>query len=274
MGNLGFMIKKFFQNKNTVTIIGVILITCILYFGYNWRIQQKTTPVKMPYAITDIQPKTKITEDMIGYVDVLPEMVKSSVITDVKFIVGKWSNYNTMIPSGSLFYSSAVVATDELPDSALIKIPQGYKPYNLSVDTKSTYGNSIFPDNYIDLYLKVLDEDGNPAVGKLIENVKVLAVKDSSGRNVFENSDEQRTPSIILFAVPEEMHLLLRQIEYLKSDRSVSAELLPVPSTESYSAEPGTVKLASTELKTYIELHAGNFTKDETPEIYDPEIEQ
>ena len=90
MGNLGFKLKKFLQNKNTVTLIGTILILAILYFGYNWRIKQAITPVKIPYAKVTIQPRTKITEDMIDYVDVLPDMVKrSNVLTPllIKFFI-------------------------------------------------------------------------------------------------------------------------------------------------------------------------------------------
>ena len=40
MGNLSFKLKKFLQNKNTVTIIGTVLIVAILYIGYNYRIKQ------------------------------------------------------------------------------------------------------------------------------------------------------------------------------------------------------------------------------------------
>ena len=166
MGNLSFKLKKFIQNKNTVTIIGTVLIVAILYIGYNYRIKQVTTPVKVPVAKIDIQPRTKITEDMIEYVEALPAMVNSSTIKDVKYIVGKWSNYNTMIPKGSLFYNKTIVSSDELPDSAFVNIPSGYTAYNLPVTTKTTYGNSIFPNNYIDIYLKVLDADGKPTVGK------------------------------------------------------------------------------------------------------------
>ena len=32
MGNLGFKFKKFLQNKNTVTLIGTVLVIAILYF--------------------------------------------------------------------------------------------------------------------------------------------------------------------------------------------------------------------------------------------------
>ena len=227
MGNLSFKLKKFLQNKNTVTIIGTVLIVAILYIGYNYRIKQVTTPVKVPVAKIDIQPRTKITEDMIEYVEALPAMVNSSTIKDVKYIVGKWSNYNTMIPKGSLFYNKTIVSSDELPDSAFVNIPSGYTAYNLPVTTKTTYGNSIFPNNYIDIYLKVLDADGKPTVGKLIENVK-----------------------------------------------SIAAEIIPVPTTESYSAEPGTIRLASSELKSFIELNTGTINPDEKPPIYDPGQEQ
>lgn len=274
MGNIGFKLKKFFQNKNTVTIIGAVLIVCILYFGYNWRVKQATTPVKVPYAKVTIQPRTKITEDMISYEEVLPSMIKSNTITNIKFIVGKWSNYNTLIPAGSLFYTETVISAEELPDSAFVSIQEGYTAFNLSVNTETTYGNSVYPGNYIDIYFKAINADGKIMVGKLIENVKVLAVKDRNGRHVFENSSEERTPSIIIFAVPEDIHLLLRKATYLSNIKEISAELIPVPTTESYSTEPGTIRLSSTYLKTFIELNTGLVTEDELPDVYDPTEEQ
>lgn len=274
MGNVSFKLKKFLQNKNTVTFIGLALCLAILYFGYNWRINQAITPVKVPYAKVTIQPRTKITEDMVGYVDVLPSMVNSETIKNVENIVGKWSNYNTIIPNGSLFYTTTVVSASELPDAALINVPDGYVPFNLSVDTTTTYGNSIFPNNYIDIYLKALDADGKPMVGKLIENIKVLAVKDDDGRHVFENSEEERTPSTIIFAVPADIHLLLRNVVELSNVSTVATELIPVPSTESYNPEPGALRLTSTALKNFIELNVGLVPEDDTPSVQDPTVEQ
>ena len=274
MGNLGFKLKRFLQNKNTVTLIGVVLSLAILYVGYNWRIKQAITPVKLPYAKVTIQPRTKITEDMIDYMDVLPTMVNSDTIKNVNNVVGKWSNYNTIIPKGSLFYTTTVVTAEELPDSAFVSMPSDYTPFYLTVNTTTTYGNSIFPNNYIDIYLKVLDLDGKPMVGKLIENVKVLAVKDSNGRHVFENSDEARTPATIIFGLPEDLHLLLREAKYLANFDEVAAEIIPVPTTESYSAEPGTLRLTSSDLKTYIELNTGSVSQDQLPDVVNPETEQ
>lgn len=274
MGNFGFKLKKFIQNKNTVTIIGTILIVAILYLGYNWRISKATTPVKVPYAKVTIQPRTQITEDMIGYMDVLPSMVNSKTITNVKYIVGKWSNYNTLIPEGSLFYNQTVISAEELPDAAFVNIQSGYVAYYLPVDTETTYGNSIYPGNYIDIYFKAINADGKVMVGKLIENVKVLAVKDRNGQHVFENSEKERTPAIIIFALPDDINLLLRKASYLRNVKNISAEIIPVPTTESYSAEPGALKLSSTYLKSFIESNTALINEDQLPDVYDPSEEQ
>mgnify|MGYP001306947167 CR=1 FL=1 len=267
MGNFTFQLKRFFQNKNTVTILGALLIVAILYFGYNIRVQQAIQPEKVPYAKVTIQPRTRITEDMIGYVEVPPAMIKGSIIKSANLIVGKWSNYNTLIPNGSLFYQDSVVTGSELPDSAFVTIPTGYTAFNLNVNMQNTYGNSIFPDNYIDLYFKAINSDGKIIVGKLVENIKVLAVKDKDGQHVFENSEEARTPNIIIFAVPEDIHLMLRKAVYLSNVKEVSAELIPVPTTESYSSEPGTIKVASQYLKSFIELNTGYITEDQLPDV-------
>lgn len=258
MGNLGFKIKRFFQNKNTVTIIGLLLVVAIVGFGYNYRVQKAINPIKnIPYAKDTIQPRTKITDDMIGYTNIPPAMLMGDVIKKGSDIIGKWSNYNTIIPKGSLFFKDTVVTTSELPDSALINIEDGYTAYNLSVNTETTYGNSIFPGNYIDLYFKALNADGKIIVGRLVSNIKVLAVKDKNGDHVFENSEDAKTPSIIIFAVPEEMHIMLRKASYLANVKAISAELIPVPTTESYSSEPGSITLTSQYLKSFIEVNTG-----------------
>ena len=86
-------------------------------------------------------------------------------------------------------------------------------------------------------------------VGKLLENIKVIAVYDANGNNVFADVDENRTPATLIFAVPQEYYILLNKAKYL---RSVSTTLIPVPTAESLKDNPGDLKLSSEELKNYI----------------------
>ena len=66
MGNLSIGLKKFLQNKNTVTVVGVIAAIVVLYFAYTMRIRSSINPVVVPYAKDQISAGTLITESMIS----------------------------------------------------------------------------------------------------------------------------------------------------------------------------------------------------------------
>lgn len=101
-------------------------------------------------------------------------------------------------------------------------------------------------------------------VGRLLENVKVLAVKDSSGRHVFETSDSDRVPSQIIFAVTPEIHLLLRKAEYI-----TGVNIIIVPNNTSLkldvNEEDVAITVKSETIKNYIEERS--VYVDETTEV-------
>ncbi len=265
MNNLKASMKKFLGNKNTVTILGVILCLVILYIGYNYRINSKVELVAVPYAKQTIQPRTYITDDMIGTMNVPKSFLVGNYYTTTKSIVGKYSNYNTMIAKGSLFYTDLVVEEKDLPDSAFSEVPEGYTVINYPVTIASTYANSMAPGSHINIYYKSLNDDGEVMFGKFISNIEVLDVKDSSGRHVFENSDEARTPAYMLFAVPEETHLLLRKALYL-TDYDV--ELLLIPNTATLSEEQK-VTVSSLQIEEFINSKTAFVSVDDLPQVSD-----
>ena len=264
MGNLATGIRKFMQNKNTVTVVGVVLAIFVLYFAYTMRIKSSINPITVPYAAEQIPAGTQITERMISTRQVPPSMLEGDVITNMGEIVDKYSAADVVIPKGSLFYKRAVVEKEQLPANIILQYPKGYVLYNLSVSTASTYGNSVYPGNYIDIYLKAvnrIDENDTKALtkdadkimlGKLFANIEVLAVKDSSGKAVFQNIDENRTPSMVVFALPEEYYILLKKAEFM---RSYDTTLILVPTNESLKDEPGELEISSDELKQWINDH-------------------
>lgn len=260
MNNFIIGVKRFFTNKNTVTILGVIIIICIIYFGYNAQIKKATSPVQIPVAKETIQPRTLITQSMIKTVSIPSVSVSENVIRNSSSIVGKYSAINTVIPAGSMFYNEAVVSADNMPDALYVNIKEGEVPYNFPVTTSTTYGNSITPDSYIDIYMKAVDTNGQIMVGRLLENVQVLAVKDASGNNVFENTSTNRTPAYLYFGVTEDVHILLRKASYLSS-RSVV--LFPVPHGMIVEDEELTTQVSTQYLRDFI--NANTVVIDETP---------
>lgn len=245
-------LKQILANRNTVTLIGAVLIVLVLYVFYNIRLNQATSPVRVPYALQTIGPRTEITSDMIGYLDITQTSMKGNVLTNVNTqIVGMYTNVNCIIPAGSLFYKDVVIRKEELPDAFLIDIEEGHVAYNFDVSMKSTYGNSMYPGNYVDVYFKGINDEGLLMVGKLLENVKILAVKDANGRAVFDTTTEERSPSQIIFSVTDEIHLLLRKAEYI---RNVEIILVPTKaSLELAEGENAPIQVTSETIKEYIE---------------------
>ena len=260
MGNLILSIKKVIINKNSVTILGLILCIFIIFYSYNKRVSDSINPITVPYAKTQILSGTQITNKMIGSTQIPPSMLEGDVITSVSDVVDKYSNADTMIPQGSLFYKRAVVAREDLPANIILDYPTGYVLYNMKVNTETTYGNQIYPGNYIDIYLKVETQTltGNTGdkkdkekvmVGKMFSHVKVISVLDKDGNAIFKNKDKAGPPAMIIFAIPEEYYILLTKAYYL---RSYYSTLIPVPTNESLKDNPAETELSSEYLKTWI----------------------
>ncbi len=255
--NVGMSFKKLISNKNTVTILGVLLMVIVLYVGYTMRIRSMTDPTPIPYALENLAPRTKITSDQVGIVNVPKAALKGNIITDQRQIVGKYVNDQSRIPQGSMFYASSVVNKDQLKGVEALDYPEGHVLVNMSVTTQTTYGNLIYPGDYIDIYLRIqysggeglTEEDSNKlTVGNLITNVKVLKVVDSNGNDVFNDIDNTGTPAQIIFAVPSEYHILLRKAMYL---RTYDAMIIPVPTKVSTDEAPEAT-ISSTELRDFI----------------------
>ena len=262
MDNFMASAKKLFRNKNVVTIIGVVIILILLYVGYSTQINNAVEPVQVPVATQTIQPRTEITDDMVQLVDMPNVSLSDNVIRSRSQIVGMYSNVNSVIPEGSMFYTDTVISGDELPDAAFAKVKSGEVVYNFPVDMESTYGNSIFPGNMIDIYMKVGDgTDEKIMIGKLIENIEVLAVKDSSGRAVFENTSEDRTPAMLIFGLKSDLYTILKKASYMES---LGVELYPVPHGGEV-AEEGATQVSTQQLVDYIDAHSVNIpVPDET----------
>ena len=246
-------IKGILANKNTVTIIGVIAGVIVLYLFYNWRINEAVQPIVVPYAKVEISSRTQITDEMIGYMSVPKSFLKKSpnMIQNSAEIINQFAAYGATIPANSFFYYDTVMSKDKLPKTTFTdeEVKNGYTVYSLNVNLHTTYGNSICPGNYIDLYLKATN-DNKVIFGKFIESIEVLDVRDENGDKVFEAADEPRTPKQLFFAVPDDMYLLLMKSQYVDA----GIEVIPVPRNATYSDKEGdtSTKVSSEYIRDFI----------------------
>ena len=126
MGNIIISIKRFFQNKNTVTIFAILIAVGIIYFAYNYRIKKSTEPVNVPYATQE-------------------GIVTKDVLTNPDNIIGKYVINTGVVPKDGLFFNSMVIDGDESLTSIADDIPDGQVTCSMEVDLDSTFGISIYP---------------------------------------------------------------------------------------------------------------------------------
>ena len=220
MNNLAISLKKFFTNKNTVTIIGVVAVLAILYFLYSKQIAKETKKENVPVAEHTISPLTYIESGDITHVEVAHAAKPEGVILVDSQIIGKYTGENVTIPKGGMFTKEQLVTEDELPGPWLTLVDtktKGEMPYYFSVNVTTTFGNSIQPDEYVDMYIKTYDEkeEGKLIYTKLYENLKVLAVTEGSGKNVFRSTNDIGTPSFLNFGIPVSEQEIIKKAELL-----------------------------------------------------------
>lgn len=254
MGNIINTFKKFFTNKNTVTIFGIIAGVVVLWVFYNMRVNQAISPQKVPIATRDILSREEITKDDFEFIEVNSALLKkASVITSANLLTGRFVNIGTSIPKGGMFYTSQVVEDKDMPDSIFDSIPDKYTLYQLKVDNATTFANSIYPGNRIDLYLEI-KEGSELGFGKLVESIEVLAVRDAQGQDVFDSSST-RTPAWLLFAVPSDPHSEVGDLHglLLGIEKISGMSVRPVPRNRKYTAEAGATSIANEELRDLVE---------------------
>lgn len=246
MGNLINSIKKVLGNKNTVTFLGVIACVLVLFFFYNYRVKSATTPIKVPYAKEEMYAATKIDMEKVGTVEINEKFLKNSdIIRNSGELEEHYITTGTSIPKGGLFYKSQVVTKADLPNSIFDEIQDGETIFYLSVNNETTYGNSIYPGDKIDLYMKATDETGKIMFGMFIQSITVLGVRDGNNKDVFGGASTG-LPAQLLFAVPNDSYELLMKTKYISG-----VSLVPVPRNKNYTKFEGEAK-TSEFLKDFI----------------------
>lgn len=251
MGALLERIRKLFLNRNTVTILAVFAGVIVLWLVYSATLSKAVDPVKVPVANKDLVAGTQITSDDFDMVEINSEALKkASVYTSSTQIVGQYINNGTSISKGAMFYQEQVVTKDKLIERDLETIPEGYRMYWLAVDNTTTYANSIYPGDKIDLWLKTETDDGKKVYEEFISNIEVIAVKDADGADVFATNPAGK-PARLSFAVYDEMYSYLKAVENI-----TGMTLYPVPINKSNSDASEDTRISNNDLVTLIDVKA------------------
>ncbi len=249
--NIKVNISRILKNQNTLTFVLVIGLIIVVYFVYSGLVNRAVQPVSLPYSTALLKEKQAISNDAISLVKVSGSFLTvagSNIIQNRGQLMEKYVNLGYQIPVNSFFYKEAITTIEETNKTGFEDMPDGYTPFSLAVDFDSTYGCSIMPGNYIDIFFKAKID--NKLVYELfIKSIRVEQVVDKDGNNVFTNTDDdkQPQPKALIFTVPTEYKELLEKAMMISG-----VSLYPVPRNAGYSENPGNTELASEPIRDFI----------------------
>lgn len=249
--NIKVNLSRILKNQNTLTFVLVIALIVVVYFVYSGVVNQSVQPVSIPYSTALLREKKEITNDVISVVKISGSFVAATgkeIIQNKGQLLEKYVNVGYQIPQNSFFYKSAVTTIENTNKTGFEDMPDDYTPFSLDVDFDKTYGCSIMPGNYIDLFLKT-EIDRKVVYELFIKSIRVEQVVDKDGNNVFTNTedDKQPQPKYLRFTVPTEYKELLEMAMMISG-----VELYPVPRNAGYSENPENTVLANESLRAYI----------------------
>lgn len=186
----------------TVMVIGCLVILLMLFHvGVQVR-GNSLANLKTTYiAAHDIQPRSLIKEEDLIEVKIPGSYLMDHAVNQKNRIIGKYTDIQGKIPAGSVFYKSMLYDASSLPDHPVQQLRKGQSACSIETDVASL--GPITAGMRIDVHVSVDRRDNVPVTGCLIENARVISVKDHQGLSM-NDPESTGIPFVIEIAVNSE----------------------------------------------------------------------
>lgn len=190
--------------KKDIAMKGVMIAgcLCILLLLFHVCVQLKgnsLVDLKTTYiAAHDIAPRSLIKEEDLIEVKIPANYLLDHAVNDKKKIIGRYTDIQGKIPAGSVFYASMLYNAEQMPDHPAQQLRNGQAAYSIETDVASL--GSITAAMRIDVHVSIQRRDNVPVTGCLIENARVISVKDHQGVSI-EDPKSTGIPYVIEIAV-------------------------------------------------------------------------
>ena len=235
--------KKEIIIKSIMTAVSAVVLIWLMIAAINVRSKMILNLRSTWIASRDIPPRTQITEEDLLEVQIPEGYLLDYAVTDKQEIVGKYTDIQGKIPAGSAFYRDMLVREEDLPDYPSAQLRQGQSAYTLETDL-AKLGGVVVPGQRTDIYASITARDGSTVSGCIIENARIIAVKDHKGLDL-DDPQSSGTPYLAILAVNREDLPILSAAESAGTVRLIS-------SSNTYDSTKEAELVENTDVLSYI----------------------
>ncbi len=188
-------------------VAGLVLISSAAWFIFprllEMQIAQRLDLVEIVCAARDLPRRTILQESDVTTVFVPSAYVNESTFTSKEEVIGKVTVHHGFIPKGSLFYGSALEELSQISDAGVLGLKNDQVLFALETNLVALAANALVPEQIVDLYVTMEDDTKESVTGLILENVRILGIKDHKGLDL-SHPDSTASPHVIQFAISKE----------------------------------------------------------------------
>lgn len=189
------------------------------YGVYVQLLNAALAPIAIPVAARYLKAGTLIGEGDIRMLEVPGPTAVEGVIRDPQELIGKAVNTYNSVAEGSMFYRQLLIEKENLNDVSAFPLNENEAAVSIDADIKTSYANSILPGHQIDLYFQgyasMQQQEKMVLYGQLVRSARVIAVRDSSGKNI--DAQSEKPTSVIVVALTYEDADLVQRAKFFGS---------------------------------------------------------
>ncbi|MFF0828869.1 RcpC/CpaB family pilus assembly protein [Brevibacillus sp. NPDC003359] len=206
MINKKSVVKK--KKKSALVPVSLAVLVAVLFYKVtDIKVQAEVAPITVPYAKVRINEHTEIKKDMVGFITVSAKSLPpNTVVVNPDELLGKFVGTNYTIPEKGYFYKDMLSTLDQIPTRIPKLLDKGQVGITMRVDLERSVANSLKDDMWVQVRFFTDRTPSNmPVEGVLEEKIKILAVRDNSGRDVVKTEHEQsKVPTVVVFDASDE----------------------------------------------------------------------
>lgn len=176
------------KNKAAVTLFLIFGLCLSAFLGYNMTIQSATETIKIPVTTAFLESGSVVKNEDIAYVRIPKNLAQGEYYVSDEML-GKIVRGGSSLAKGSFFYTELLEAPEVMKNISTYQLSDGEVALPIEVNMETSYNNAIREGHIVDLYFSgtgVENENEKEKVvyGKLVNNVRVLAVYDKNGTSL------------------------------------------------------------------------------------------
>lgn len=236
--------KKEIVLKSVLILVLTGILVLVFCAAANLRAEQILDLQTTCIAARDIPPRTRIQAEDILELQIPHAYLQDHTLNAKEDIIGRYTDIQGKIPAGSVFFKEMLKKEEDLPDNPTAQLKEGQSAYTLETDL-ARLGGTVIPGQRTDIYVTMTRRDGSPISGCLIENARVIAVKDHKGLDL-DDPQSTGTPYLAILAVNRD------DLPYL-SAAETAGEVRLFSNGRSYDSTKEAMLADDTTIKDYLE---------------------